>query len=72
MIKIAYLSPLDYNLYLFRLSWMKELIKMGYEVYAIVPRGKFFDKFQEHGIRAIEYNMSRSNLNPFAEIRTFV
>jgi len=39
-IKIAFLSHLDLNLYLFRLSWMKALLKEGYEVNAIVPKGE--------------------------------
>lgn len=68
--KIAYLSHLDLNLYLFRLSWMKALLKQGHEVCAILPRGEFFDRFAEHGIRAIEYPIDRGSLNPLSAVAT--
>ncbi|NWF65954.1 MAG: glycosyltransferase family 4 protein [Campylobacterales bacterium] len=68
--KIAFLSHLDMNLYQFRLPIMIELVKNGHEVYAICPRGDFFDKFLEYGIKAIEYKIDRISLNPFKEITT--
>jgi len=68
--KIAFLSHLDLNLYLFRLPIMQELVKNNYEVYAIVPRGEVFYKFSEFGIKAVAYNIDRASLNPLKEVQT--
>ena len=68
--KIVFLSHLDLNLYLFRLPIMKELIKNGYEVYAVCPKGEAFDKFSEFGIKAVEYEIDRGSLNIFKELKT--
>jgi len=70
--RIAYLAHLDLNLYLFRLSWMKALIKEGYEVYAISPKGKVFDKFYKYGIIPIEYKIYRGQLNPLNDCKTLL
>ena len=70
MRKIAFLSHLDMNLYLFRLPIMIELVKQGYKVFAICPRGEKFDAFKEHGIIALEYKIQRASLNPFKELGT--
>jgi N,N'-diacetylbacillosaminyl-diphospho-undecaprenol alpha-1,3-N-acetylgalactosaminyltransferase len=51
---------------------MKILIKEGYDVYAIIPRGKYYDKFHGYGIKTIEFNIKRSSLNPFREIDTIL
>ncbi len=68
--KIAFLSHLDLNLYLFRLPIMIELIKKGHIVYALCPRGEKFDLFEHHGVKAISYDISRKSLNPFAALKT--
>lgn len=68
--KIAFLSHLDLNLYLFRLPIMVELVKQGHTVYAVCPRGDKFDLFSQHGINAVEYNIDRGSLNPFKEIKS--
>lgn len=70
MYKIAFISHLDRNLYHFRLPIMKELIKNGQEVYAIMPKGDFSDKFEEHGVKVIHYEVNRGSLNPFNELFT--
>ncbi len=70
MKKIAFLSHLDLNLYLFRLPIMIELVKKGFTVYAICPRGDKFDKFKNYGIVALEYKIRRASLNPFKELKT--
>jgi len=62
--KIAFLSHLDLNLYLFRLPIMQRLIEEGHEVYAICPKGEKFDAFSQFGIKAIAYDIERSSLNP--------
>lgn len=68
--KIAFLSHLDLNLYLFRLPIMKSLVEQGHNVYAICPRGEKFDEFSKYGIKALEYKIKRQSLNPFKEIVT--
>ncbi len=66
--KIAFLSHLDENLYLFRLPIMKELKDLGHTVYAIAPKGNFLEKFKEFGIETISYEIERSSLNPIKEL----
>ena len=66
---IAFLSHLDANLYLFRLPIMKKLVEEGHKVYAVCPKGNKFDLFAEDGIEAISYNIERSSLNPFKELK---
>ena len=68
--KIAFLSHVDFNLYLFRLPIMQKLVKEGHKVYAVIPKGEFFDKFSEHGIETVEYKIERKSLNPFREFIT--
>lgn len=63
---------MDLNLYLFRLSWMKALVKKGYNVYVVVPPGKFSEKFKEYGIKVIYYTIIRGGLNPFREFMTIL
>ena len=70
MKKIAFLSHLDLNLYLFRLPIMIELLKHDYIVYAICPRGEKFDEFEKYGVKALEYKIERQSLNPFKELTT--
>ncbi|MCD6419931.1 MAG: glycosyltransferase family 4 protein [Synergistetes bacterium] len=70
MVKIAFLSHLDWNLYLFRLSWMKALKNEGFDVYAIIPEGKYCDKLREAGIKVMNYRMNRRSLNPLSAIST--
>jgi len=69
-VKIAFLSHFDYNLYLFRLPVMKELVKKGHKVYAICPKGAVSHKFKEYGIVHIDYQITRSSLNPLRELKS--
>jgi N,N'-diacetylbacillosaminyl-diphospho-undecaprenol alpha-1,3-N-acetylgalactosaminyltransferase len=48
---------------------MKKLIEEGHIVYAICPRGDKFDLFEEHDVKAVEYNIERSSLNPLKELK---
>ena len=66
--KIGFLSHLDFNLFLFRLPVMQELIRGGHTVYAICPNGDIAHRFIENGIIHIPYEITRSSLNPFKEI----
>jgi len=70
MIKIAFLSHVDFNLYLFRLPVMVKLVEEGWEVYAICPKGRVSERFKDCGIRHIAYDVERKSLNPFKEIKT--
>ncbi len=67
--KIGFLSHFDLNLYLFRLPIMRALRQKGWKVYAIVPRGDYFERFEQEGIEAIAYRIDRKSLNPFKELQ---
>jgi len=67
--KIAFLSHLDLNLYLFRLPIMRALVQQGHEVYAVCPQGEKFALFEAEGIKAIAYEIERSSLNPLKELK---
>ncbi len=69
MKRVGFLSHLDLNLYLFRLPIMQALKRRGWEVYAIAPRGAYFDRFAEEGIETISYEIDRASLNPLQELR---
>lgn len=66
----GFLSHLDYNLWLFRLPIMQELVKQGHTVYAICPNGEASGEFAQHNIIHIPYAIERSSLNPLKEIRS--
>ena len=70
MYKIAFLSQSDLNLYLFRLSWMKDLVRKGFDVYAIIPYGKYAHKLEKEGIKVIQYNIKKNSFNPLNEVKT--
>ena len=49
---------------------MIELVRLGNEVIALIPKGEDFDKFAKHQIKAISYPINRSSLNPFGALKT--
>lgn len=63
----AFLSHLDLNLYLFRTPIMKELLKRGYKVYAICPKGDKNQALKDIGCEIVNYEIDRKGLNPFSE-----
>jgi len=67
--RIGFLSHLDANLYLFRLPIMRRLVERGDEVFAIAPRGPYWDAFVKEGIRPVDYAVDRGSLNPVKELR---
>ena len=67
---IAFLSHIDFNLYLFRLPIMKALVKQGHTVYAICPNGAYSVKFADLNIQHLHYSVQRKSLNPFAALST--
>jgi N,N'-diacetylbacillosaminyl-diphospho-undecaprenol alpha-1,3-N-acetylgalactosaminyltransferase len=66
----GFLSHLDLNLYLFRAPIMKELLKRGYKVYAICPKGDKNQDLRDIGCDVINYDIDRKGLNPFDEKRS--
>lgn len=68
--KIAFLSHLDRNLYLFRLPIMLELLRLGHEVFALSPDGEDLKKMADMGIKTVVYRIERGSLNPFRELST--
>jgi len=71
-VRFVFLSHVDVNLYLFRLPVMRALVAAGHEVIALCPRGKFFEKFAEAGVRAEEYFLCRKSRSPLLELRTLI
>jgi N,N'-diacetylbacillosaminyl-diphospho-undecaprenol alpha-1,3-N-acetylgalactosaminyltransferase len=65
----GFLSHLDYNLWLFRLPIMQELVHRGHTVYAICPTGEISGSFVQHGVIHIPYTIERSSLNPLKELQ---
>ena len=68
--KVAFLSHVDINLYLFRLPVMKALVEQGHTVYAICPKGEYSDTFENEGIVFKSYEIERKSLNLFKELKT--
>ncbi|WP_104719459.1 N,N'-diacetylbacillosaminyl-diphospho-undecaprenol alpha-1,3-N-acetylgalactosaminyltransferase [Helicobacter pullorum] len=68
--KILFLSHTDSNLYRFRLPVMIALVKEGHQVVALVPKGECFEKFSKYNIKAINYPIQRSSLNPLKALKT--
>lgn len=70
MPKLISFSNTDWYLFNYRLPVDKVLREAGWEVIMASPPGEFQDAIQQAGFRWIEVPMSRSGLNPFAEMRT--
>jgi N,N'-diacetylbacillosaminyl-diphospho-undecaprenol alpha-1,3-N-acetylgalactosaminyltransferase len=68
--KIAFFSHLDFNLYRFRLPLMKRLISEGAHIYAIAPKGGVADRFQEHGIEFVSFEIDRKTFSPLKAAST--
>ncbi|MBU0761457.1 MAG: glycosyltransferase family 4 protein [Candidatus Altiarchaeota archaeon] len=68
--KVAFISHIGWNLYLFRLPLMQALRKRGYDVYAIAPEDEYTKKIRDAGIKTIEYQLDRNGLNPLNEVKT--
>ena len=68
--KIAFVSSLDLNLYLFRLSWVKALKTAGIDVCCILPKDDESKKTENEGIRVIYYYLNRRSFNPLQGVLT--
>ena len=69
MANIAFVSHLDANIYLFRLSWIKALAGKGFEISVVVPEGEYSDKLMEEGFKVINYNIRRGSINPLNALK---
>ncbi len=68
--KIAFISHFDGNIYLFRLSWIKALKDEGFEVYVLVPEGRYCEKLKKEKVKVINYKIKRGSLNPINALAT--
>lgn len=68
MKNIGFLSHLDRNLYHFRAPIMKALLKEGYNVYAICPKGDKNKALEDFGVEVINYEINRKSINPLNEV----
>lgn len=64
MAKIGFLSHSDMSLYFFRSPIMKELQRLGHEVFAIAPNGRYTECLNTE-FKTITYELDKANLNPF-------
>lgn len=60
----------DWYLYNFRLPLAKALRKRGHEVVLISPNGEYASRFAEDDFRWIEFEFSRTGINPLRELMT--
>ncbi|UUS60884.1 MULTISPECIES: glycosyltransferase family 4 protein [unclassified Acinetobacter] len=62
------------NLYLFRKDFILSCINKGYQVYALVSEydDYWIKKIQKLGAEVITYQLSRSGLNPFKDLKSMV
>ncbi len=61
----------SWYLYNFRLPLLKELLSRGYRVYALAPHDSYAEKLEGLGIEHVAINITRSGLNPFADMALF-
>ena len=69
-LRVAFFSHLDRNLYRFRLPLMKQLVSEGAHVYAIAPQGEVAERFQEHDVEFIPFEIDRETFSPLAGLGT--
>jgi len=54
--------------YRLRMPWIRLLCENGYHVYAVVASGAWNDRIEAGGATFVEWKLSRSGRNPFAEV----
>ena len=64
MAKFGFLSHSDMSLFFFRAPIMRELQKLGHEVYAIAPNGAYTPNLEAEFI-SVNYDLDKASLNPF-------
>ncbi len=65
-------SNTSWYLFNFRLPLLKELVKRGYQVFALAPFDSYAKHFQEYGIKHLDIQITRSGINPFEDIVLFL
>lgn len=70
--KIFFIGTTVSNLYLFRKDFIISCINQGYQVYALVSEydDAWLEKIESLGAEVITYELSRSGLNPFNDLKT--
>lgn len=70
--KIFFVGTTASNLYLFRKDFILSCINKGYQVYALVSEydDDWLEKIKSLGAEIITYELSRSGLNPFHDLKT--
>ena len=68
--KVLLVANWDWVLYNFRLALAKTLMRHGYEVVYVCPRGQYIGQIEAEGIRWVDWPLSRRSLNPLGEIRS--
>ncbi|CZE47014.1 N,N'-diacetylbacillosaminyl-diphospho-undecaprenol alpha-1,3-N-acetylgalactosaminyltransferase [Campylobacter geochelonis] len=64
MARIGFLSHADMSLYFFRAPIMRELAKMGHEVFAIAPKGAYTKELEKE-FNTVTYELDKASINPF-------
>ncbi|MDH1365260.1 glycosyltransferase family 4 protein [Acinetobacter johnsonii] len=72
MAKIFFIGTTASNFYLFRKDFILSCINKGYQVYALVSEydDDWLEKIKSLGAEIITYELSRSGLNPFHDLKT--
>ncbi|MDA3042884.1 MULTISPECIES: glycosyltransferase family 4 protein [unclassified Campylobacter] len=63
MAKFGFLSHSDMSIYFFRAPIMRELQRLGHEVFAIAPRGNYTADLEKEFI-SVNYDLDKASLNP--------
>lgn len=63
MAKFGFLSHADMSIYFFRAPIMRELKRLGHEVFAIAPKGDYTDRLKSE-FDCVTYELDRASLNP--------
>ena len=69
---VAIVSNADSSLYRNRAPIMVKLLEYGVRVYAVAPPGRFVSNIEVMGAKFVPWEINRSSLNPFLELRSLV
>lgn len=74
MVKIFIIGTTASNLYLFRKDFIISCIEQGHQVFTLVSEydDAWLDKIKSLGAEVITYDLSRSGLNPFKDLKTLL
>lgn len=67
--KIVFIAPKTSTFLNFRGQLMKDIIKKGYDVSAVVPEDELDDKFKELGVKKIVLNFNKTSLSIFDSLK---